>query len=302
MDALNQGILLRDYAAHLADRLNYSPNTVKAYVRDVSQWLERAGRRELRAFLLDPEALSAFLAAGTRGETRSGRRLAARSLARRRAACVNLVRWMERTGRLPRVPRLPRSPRVSPSLPRVISRREMERVLEAWVPDGWKEARDKAVVELFYASGVRLAELVAARWEDLDARQGWLRVIGKGNRERLAPVGRAALRALDGYRRALQAAGVPVAPHFFVGPRGRVLSARTVQRLVRRRLERLGPSAPHHPHALRHSFATHLLEAGATLRDVQELLGHRSLASTQIYTHLSLQHLRETVARAHPRG
>ncbi|MBI5836613.1 MAG: tyrosine-type recombinase/integrase [Candidatus Eisenbacteria bacterium] len=302
MDAPDTDSLLREYASHLADRVNDSPHTVKNYLRDVRQWLERAGGANLRAFVTRPEAISDFLAAGSRGESRSGRKLSARTLARRRAACVNLLRWMVRTERLERMPRLPRSPRVRPQLPRVISRGEMERVLDAWQPTGWQECRDKAILEVFYSAGVRLAELVGARWDALDECEGWLRVIGKGDRERLAPIGRKALRALDTYRRGLAGAGVAAGPHVFVGRKGEALSVRTVQRLVRRRLASLGPAAPQHPHALRHSFATHMLEAGATLRDVQELLGHRSLASTQVYTHLSVRHLKETIARAHPRG
>ncbi len=293
---------MADFSAYLTDQRNYSPLTVKHYLRDISQWLARAGTREPIAFVTDPESLREFQAAGSRRETPSGRPLSARSLMRRRASCASFLRWLVRSKRIDEMPRLPRSPKQGRTLPRILSRTEIERIFETWIPRTWKDARDKAIMELFYASGARLAELVAARWADLDERQGWLRVTGKGNRERLVPVGRSALKAVDDYRGRMERAGLPMAEPLFVGSGGKAMSPRTVQRAVRVRLERLGPSAPHHPHALRHSFATHLLEAGATLRDVQELLGHRSLATTQIYTHVSLQHLKKVVAQAHPRG
>jgi len=304
LKTLSREPLLREFAEHLTYRRSYSPHTVKAYLRDVSQWLETAPEGDLTPFLSRSESLAGFLAEGSRGHTPSGRALSGKSLSRRRAACVSMLRWLVRAGGLAAMPaRLPRSPRSRRTLPRVLSRTELERIFEAWIPRGLADARAKAVLELFYASGMRLAELAAARWEDLDARQGWLRVMGKGGRERLVPVGKAALRALDAYRRAALAdPAAPLGATLFSGRGGRPLSHRTVQRMVRARLARLGPSAPHHPHALRHSFATHLLEAGASLRDVQDLLGHRSIASTQIYTHVSLGHLKKVVRQAHPRG
>jgi integrase/recombinase XerC len=294
--------LLAGFARYLGEQRNYSPLTVKHYLRDVSQWLERSGARAIPEFVSDPNSLREFIAAGSRRETPSGRPLSARSLTRRRASCVSFLRWLLRTHSIPELPRLPRGPKLPVTLPRLLSKSEIQRLFATWIPKDWKEARDRAMLEFFYASGARLAEIVAADWKDLDERQGWLRVVGKGDRERLVPIGRPALQALDEYRRRSAHAGVPAAGPIFVGPGGKALSHRTVQRAVRLRLEKLGASAPHHPHALRHSFASHLLEAGATLRDVQELLGHRSLATTQIYTHVSFQHLKKVVEQAHPRG
>ncbi len=303
MEALAAQALLEEFCSHLAVTRNYSPLTVRHYRRDVEQWLERAPRGDLATFLVAADSLSSYLAAGSQGRTRSGRPLSARSLVRRRAACMTFLRWMVRTHRLEALPtRLPRSPRVPRVLPRVLSQTELERIFETWIPSGLRDWTEKAMLELFYSSGVRLSELAGACWEDLDTTRGWLRVTGKGNRERLAPVGRSALRALDSYRDELRRARVDPGSVMFVGRSGRALSVRTIQRMVRERLRHLGPSAPQYPHALRHSFATHLLERGATLRDVQELLGHRSLVTTQVYTHVSVRHLRETLKRAHPRG
>src|SRR6185503_13638576 len=155
------------------------------------------------------------------------------------------------------------------------------------------------LLELTYSSGLRLSELVGLNRGDVDRSSGLLRIRGKGRRERVVPAGRAALSALDRYlageRRAEGRGDDPV----FVGPSGRRLSGRTVQRVVRRRLGEVASGLGVSPHALRHSFATHLLDHGADLRAIQELLGHRSVATTQIYTHVSGSRLRKAYEQAH---
>jgi site-specific recombinase XerD len=160
-------------------------------------------------------------------------------------------------------------------------------------------ARDRAVLEVLYSTGIRLAELVALDDEDVDLRGGVGRVRGMGGRQRLAMLGRAAIATLKAYREVRpQGEGGAL----YRGPGGRRLSRRTVQRLVRARLLRMASGLNVSPHVLRHSFATHLLDRGAPMREVQELLGHASIASTQIYTHVTPARLREVYARAHPRA
>jgi integrase/recombinase XerC len=166
--------------------------------------------------------------------------------------------------------------------------------------------RDRCMVELLYSTGIRLSELVTLDLEDVDFKGALIRVAGKGSKERVVPVGRPALRWLQRYasaeRRALleRSAALPTTA-FFLGRSGRI-SARQVQRRVASFLSAAAITGHVSPHALRHSFATHMLDAGADLRAVQELLGHASLTSTQIYTHVTSRRLRDTVERAHPRG
>ncbi len=160
--------------------------------------------------------------------------------------------------------------------------------------------RDRALLEVAYSSGLRLSELVGLNHGDVDRRGGLLRVRGKGRRERIVPVSDGALQAMDALGASAGSAR-PEAP-VFTGPRGTRLSGRTVQRVVGRRLGQIASGLGVTPHALRHSFASHLLDRGADLRAIQELLGHRSLASTQIYTHVSKSRLKKAYDQAHPRA
>ena len=181
-----------------------------------------------------------------------------------------------------------------------LSEEDLTRLLDG---PGWEETRqaerDRAILEILYGTGIRLAELVALRARDVNAAGGLLQVRGKGDRERRVPIGAAALSALAAYRATLEDRS-PDAP-LFPGRHG-ALSPRTVQRIVTGHLRRIARRARLSPHLLRHSFATHLLDRGAELRSVQELLGHASLASTQVYTHITMERLRAAHAQAHPRG
>jgi integrase/recombinase XerC len=179
----------------------------------------------------------------------------------------------------------------------------MDRLLVAPAADTILGLRDRAIVELLYSSGLRVSELTGLDWAAVDLDGGSVRVLGKGRKERIVPVGRPALRALGTYREAGAAAGHdtrrgPV----FRNARGGRLTSRSVARLVARHVQTTGTATRATPHALRHTFATHLLGAGADLRAIQELLGHASLSTTQRYTHLDLKHLMEVYDRAHPRA
>jgi integrase/recombinase XerC len=193
-----------------------------------------------------------------------------------------------------------KGPRLPRKLPSTLGAAELSDLLDQtpWedLPQG---VRDRALLELLYGTGIRVSELTSLRGKDWESRSGLLSVRGKGNRERRVPAGDAARRALAAYL-AIRAPAGPEAP-IFPG-RGGALSPRTVERVVRRHLRRIAQRARLSPHLLRHSFATHLLDRGAELRAVQELLGHASLASTEVYTHVTLERQTAVHRQAHPRG
>lgn len=282
---------------YLLSARRYSPHTVAAYRRDLEdfrRFLERDGTRA-RVENIGDEAVRRYLAA----LTRSG--LSARTVARRLATLRAFRRYLEGRGVAgvavgPEIkgPRLPRR------LPAVLDPSVLHRLLDTTDWDALPRGRrDRAVLELFYSTGIRLSELTGLRRRDLDMRAGLVSVRGKGNRERRVPVGRAALDAVKAHLE--QAPPGDGGDPLFPGRKG-PLSNRTVQRIVTRHLRRIARQSKLSPHLLRHSFATHLLDAGAELRAVQELLGHASLASTQVYTHITTDRLRAAHRQAHPRG
>ena len=274
-----------------------SANTVEAYRRDVRDfvvWAERArldgpadvDRLVLRRYL-------AFL--GTR-------RLAKRSIARKAAALRRYFAWLTRTGVLTTDPsgRLT-APRGEGRLPHVLKGDELETLLADQAPAGEPaDLRDRAVVELLYGSGLRVGELCGLRPRDVDLARGQVLVWGKGSKQRQLPMSESSVEAvrawLDGGRRAMVTAETS-ADALFVNRRGHRLTPRDVRRVLDRRA-----ASPTHPHALRHTFATHLLDGGADLRAVQELLGHSDLATTQLYTHVSKERLRTVYDATHPRA
>jgi len=214
-------------------------------------------------------------------------------------------RWLAATGRAAMDPAEPlSSSKTDRKLPSTLSAAEVESLLESIPTDdplGW---RDKAILELFYSSGLRLAELCAARLEWMDSEEGFLRVTGKGKKTRLVRIGGKAQAAISGYL----ANGRPklvkakTSSHIFIGIRGAALTPERIRQIVRKRAQMAGTGVPVHPHMLRHSFATHLLEGGADLRVIQELLGHADISTTQIYTHVSTKGLKDAHRKFHPRG
>jgi integrase/recombinase XerC len=230
-------------------------------------------------------------------------RHAASSAARALAAWRSFSRFCVRRGVLARDPaRGIAFPRLPKRLPRTLPANDLERALDGLaVAEDRAAPRDRALLELAYSSGLRLAELVGLNRGDVDRGAGLVRVRGKGRRERIVPVGDGALRAIDGYLAFRPGAARGDEP-VFVGRSGARLSWRTVQRVVRHRLEGVARGLGVTPHALRHSFASHMLDQGADLRAIQEMLGHRSLASTQVYTHVSRSRLLQAYEQAHPRA
>jgi integrase/recombinase XerD len=272
-----------------------SPLTIAAYRRDLAQFGLHAGR----TWPDDPQPLLDFVAdlqrQGARGSTQ----------ARKSAAVRSFYAFALREGLARRdVPALVDAPRPGSYLPDVLAPEEVDRILDAPPAEDPIGIRDRAILELLYACGLRVSELVGLDTDRVDLRNAQVRVIGKGNKERRVPMGEEARGRLHRYRVgpwAQWTAGKPTQA-VFVGRRGRRMSREAVWSLVKRWTEAAGVSERVTPHTFRHSFATHLLEGGADLRVVQALLGHASISTTQLYTHLTGERVREVYARAHPRA
>jgi integrase/recombinase XerC len=289
---------LEQFLAELKAHPRGSAHTLAAYRRDIARVLDRASARggKVAPARWNRELLEGAL----RQLTLDG--YAAASAARALAAWRSFSRFCVRRGILAQDPaRALRFPRLPRRLPRTLPAADLGRALDGLGANDPITLRDRALLELAYSSGLRLAELTGLDFGDLNRASGLLRVRGKGRRERVVPAGDMALAALDRHLAAAGRAGRRDGP-LFVNARGQRLSGRTVQRVVRRRLLGLAGGLGVTPHALRHSFASHLLDRGADLRAIQELLGHRSLASTQIYTHVSRARLAKVYRQAHPRA
>jgi integrase/recombinase XerC len=290
---------LEEFLGEFAATRRGSPHTLSAYRRDITRVLDLAAGegREVAPGQWTRELLER----ATRELHRLGQ--ASTSAARALAAWRSFGRFCVRRGVLATDPaRALPFPRHARRLPRTLPRVDLGAALDRLaVADDPRAPRDRALLEMTYSAGLRLSELVGLNHGDLDRTGGLLRVRGKGGRERVAPVGERALRSLEAYLAASGRARMAPGEPLFAGRDGR-LSGRTVQRAVRLRLAGLATGLGVTPHALRHSFASHLLDAGADLRAIQELLGHRSLASTQVYTHVTTARLKDAYAQAHPRA
>jgi len=300
---------IEGFRSYLADERRFSPRTVLAYGTDLARFTEFWEREfgegpaaKTRLNRIDALAVRSYMAALHRAGLRN------RSIARHLSTLRSFFRWACREGHLEKSPAagLP-SPKTPRALPRALSRTDTETLLEAGGGDLLPE-RERAIFELLYASGLRVSEAAALDVEDVDLSSRLARVLGKGSRERIVPFGEQAEDALRAYlpiRSALRRRaggdsdeGEPL----FVNRRGGRLTTRSMARLLKRRLRAAGLPADISPHSLRHTFATHLLEAGADLRSIQELLGHASLSTTQKYTHLDASHLDAVYRHAHPRA
>ncbi|ABI55420.1 tyrosine recombinase XerC [Alkalilimnicola ehrlichii MLHE-1] len=289
---------IRHFLHHLRYERGLSPHTLQAYQRDLTRfhhWCAENG-------LADRDAVSAhdirrFAAA------RHRQGLAPGSVQRTLSSLRSLFRYLVREGRLTGNPAegvaAPRRPR---RLPGVLSPDEAARLLEGSPEDDPLALRDRALYELIYSSGLRLAEAVGLDLGRLDLTEGLVEVVGKGAKTRRVPVGGKAREALQAWLAVRPALAGADEPAVFVSQRGGRLSARSVQARLARLATLSGVGRPVHPHMLRHSFASHLLESSGDLRAVQELLGHADIATTQVYTHLDFQHLARVYDQAHPRA
>ncbi len=296
---------LEEYLRELRLRRGLSPHTLRAYRTDLLGLLAHlAGRGVLDLADADLRDLRGWLAA----QQAAGR--ARTTLQRRSAAVHGFFRWAEQTGRLPHDPSSAlRSPRPHRRLPATLTQAEAGQLLSDAVAVAHEDGgpvglRDVALLEVLYATGVRVAELCGLGTGDVDRDRGVVRVFGKGAKERSVPVGRPALAAVDAWLAdGRPALAVPASGDaLFVGERGGRLDPRVVRRIVHRSLRMVDGAPDLGPHGLRHAMATHLLEGGADLRSVQEMLGHASLATTQIYTHVTDERLRSAYLQAHPRA
>lgn len=299
--------LIARYLEHLADERIVSVHTLRAYGSDLERFLqflagEFFGREadRIRPQEVDSLAVRSFLAAQARNGV--GKRSQARGLSSLRG----LFKFACREGLVGSNPATPvRTPKQSRRLPRHLRPGEVETLLEEARGDEPLQRRDTALLEILYASGLRVSELTHLDWTDIDLDARTLRVRGKGGKERMVPFGDPAGQALrrwlgswDEVRSSSPGSDEPV----FLNYRGGRLGVRSVRRIIDRYVDRAAVASGVHPHTLRHTFATHLLESGADLRTIQELLGHSSLSTTQRYTHVEIERLLKTYRETHPRA
>jgi integrase/recombinase XerD len=302
--ARNLTELTLDFLAYLELERGLSRNTLEAYRSDLQQLGEFLQRVGIEPLAVTGAVLSSFVSELAEG--RDGRRAAAPATLQRKTACLrSFYRYLRRDGILESDPTKDlRSPRSRARLPRVLSRDQVNRLLEQPKGDTQAAGRDRALLETMYACGLRASEAITLKLSDLDLEAGVLVAHGKGAKERLVPIGTTAVGALHTYldRVRPQLVGIKEEPHVFVNLRGHALSRQGLYKIVQRHARTAGLDSSMSPHTLRHTFATHLLAGGCDLRSLQEMLGHADIGTTQIYTHLSTERLREVYFDAHPRA
>jgi integrase/recombinase XerC len=299
--------LIAQFANHLRQERNVSPHTLRNYISDLQQFqlflverglaLDAGGKADPSK--VDVHVVRAFLASLSRDRKKS-------SIGRKLAALKGFFRYLLARHEIDKDPlRTIHSPKQEKPLPNFLSVDDVFQLLGAVQIETELDARDRAALEVFYSSGLRVSELVGLDWADIDFQLGILRVIGKGSKERIVPIGEVAMQGLRDYaadlgkkHKIVCKGETPV----FLNNRGRRITTRSMARIVEKRLKQAGLAVKMGPHGLRHSFATHLLNSGADLRSIQELLGHASLSTTQRYTHVNLDQLTAVYDKAHPRA
>ena len=299
--------LIARYLEHLADERIASEHTLRAYGGDLNRFLKflaadylATNEDKITPDLIDALTVRSYLAS----LSKSG--ISRRSQARILSAIRGLFRFACREGIVGSNPASAvRGPKQPQPLPRHLRPGEIEALLEAASGDEPLVRRNRAILELLYASGLRVSELVQLDWQDLDLAARTLRVMGKGGKERMVPFGLPAVQALEKWHEVwyeVRKTKVGDRDALFLNYRGNRLSVRSVRRILDRCVQRASIAAGVHPHTIRHTFATHLLEGGADLRTIQELLGHSSLSTTQRYTHIEIERLLEVYRDSHPRA
>lgn len=301
---MQAGEALIEWIGRFLDHLRYerqlSPNTLSNYSRDLQRIQSWSVEQELRSWNhLTPHQVRTYVSQ----RHRSG--ISGKSLQRELSTLRSFFKYLLREGEVENNPAQGiRAPKTTRKLPPTLDADQISALLEA-ASDDPLEIRDLAMIELFYSSGLRLSELVSINLGDIDREDATLEVTGKGNKSRRVPVGSKALKALEAWekvRHLLAQAAEPAEPALFVSKRGTRIHPRTIEQRLKRWAVKQGANRNIHPHMLRHSFASHLLESSGDLRAVQELLGHADISTTQIYTHLDFQHLAQVYDSAHPRA
>ncbi|MEO0239676.1 MAG: tyrosine recombinase [candidate division WOR-3 bacterium] len=291
--------LIRDFLSYLKNEKGFSENTVSSYEDDLNQFwefmrdglgikeLELVSRNHIREFV------SVLLRTG----------FSKRSVERKLSCLRTFFKYLKRLGIIEKNPMLGiRNPKRDQYLPDVLPEKKLNEFLDSWRPETLNDFRDKAIIELMYSCGLRASEVVELKWESLREKERELKVLGKGRKERIVPVGEKALQALNSYKEILLKEKGNLKDYIFVNKFGNKLTRRALWDIINKRFETLARLYGVHPHALRHSFATHLLNHGADLRSIQELLGHKSLSTTSVYTNLPFSALLEVYRKTHPRG
>lgn len=292
-----RGYYKEDFINYIAVERNLSPRTVKEYQQDIELFLayyEPFFEQELTLKTMDERTIREFL---TYLKMKKG--YTARAINRKIATLKGYFKFLENEGFIPRNPMVNiKSAKTGKQIPKVLSQSEVESILEAPTGTGILSKRDRAILELFYATGMRISELIGLNIESVDFERSMIKVRGKGNKERFVLMNNSAREALKAY---LDERAKIDSPALFLNRTNVRLSKRTVQQLFARYLKKAGISKPASPHTLRHSFATHLLMGGADLMTIKELLGHENLSTTQVYTNISLEHIRDIYEKSHPR-
>ena len=290
--------LIEKYISYISGERGLAKNSIESYKRDLYQFLEfvqeamgikdveNIRRADIR------EYVSALIQYG----------FSKKSVERKLSALRGFFKYLKRIQVISSNPVLGiQNPKEERYLPMVIPEKRINEMLDNWIPESIMEARDKSIIELMYSSGLRASEVISLKWENLDLKTMELRVKGKGGKERIVPLGKRAREALEVYVNFL-GDRINKSNFIFLNRFGKKLSRKGLWLIIKKRFETMAFMYGVHPHTLRHSFATHLLNHGADLRSIQELLGHASLATTSIYTNLSIQSLREIYKKTHPRS
>lgn len=296
--------LLLEFLAYLELERGLSRNTLNAYRTDLLQFGDYLGEKDLDPLTLDSAGMAEYVADLTEGKGESPR-LAPATVHRKTAALRSFYKHLRLEDLVIDDPTAGlATPRRSKKLPKVLNQAEVMRLLAAPDGDSPQAYRDRAILEVMYACGLRASEVIGLEMTDIDTFEGMLRARGKGSKERIVPLGRQAIHAIDGYLRSgrSELAKGRSEKALFLNFRGRRLTRQGLYKIVQGHARSAGLEDRMSPHTLRHSFATHLLAGGCDLRAVQEMLGHADVATTQMYTHLSGQQLRSVYYAAHPRA
>lgn len=290
---------IKEFLKYLYLERRYSRNTIKSYAIDLRQFetflLEFLGSERIFWQTIDKKMLRYFL---IRLQEEG---ISKRSIARKLATLKSFFRYLLKQGYVKKNPAaLVKMPRFEKKLPEYLTLEEIRQLLDSQEIKTFEDLRDLAIIELFYGTGMRLSELIELKIGQIDFKQGLIRVIGKGNKERILPFGGSARYILEKYLAIRPQYADNSVDNVFVRKTGQKMYSMAIQRIIKKHLEKVGHLNKKSPHILRHTYATHLLNAGADIRVVKDLLGHENLSTTQVYTHLSIEHLKDIYNQAHP--